>query len=69
MICLHQGPAQQFHGIYIKEIIAGGAAEEDGRLQPGDQILFVDTISLVDVTQEQYAIHHLPFECFLSTML
>jgi C-terminal processing protease CtpA/Prc len=52
-ICLCQGPAQQFHGIYIKEIIDGGAAEEDGRLQPGDQILFVDTISLIDVTQEQ----------------
>ena len=32
----------------------GGAAEDDGRLQAGDQILCVDKISLIDITQEQY---------------
>ncbi|CAF1249551.1 unnamed protein product [Adineta steineri] len=44
---------QQVYGIYIKGIIPNGAADNDRRLQPGDQILSVDNISLIDVTQEQ----------------
>lgn len=48
-----QGESQQFQGIYIKAIVPGGAAEDDGRLQAGDQILCVDKISLIDITQEQ----------------
>ncbi|CAF4049855.1 unnamed protein product, partial [Rotaria sp. Silwood2] len=46
---------QQFQGVYIKSIIPGSAAEDDGRLQPGDQILCVDEIGLIDKTQEQAA--------------
>ncbi|CAF3461693.1 unnamed protein product [Rotaria socialis] len=50
-----KGESQQFQGIYIKAIVPGGAAEDDGRLQAGDQILCVDKISLIDITQEQAA--------------
>ncbi|CAF2382178.1 unnamed protein product [Rotaria sp. Silwood2] len=50
-----KGESQQFQGIYIKAIVSGGAAEDDGRLQAGDQILCVDKISLIDITQEQAA--------------
>ncbi|CAF5049161.1 unnamed protein product, partial [Rotaria magnacalcarata] len=28
-----KGESQQFQGIYIKAIVPGGAAEDDGRLQ------------------------------------
>ena len=48
-----KGESQQFQGIYIKAIVPSGAAEDDGRLQAGDQILCVDKISLIDITQEQ----------------
>ncbi|CAF3620661.1 unnamed protein product [Rotaria sordida] len=47
--------SQQFQGVYIKGIISGSAAEDDGRLQPGDQILCVDEIGLINKTQEQAA--------------
>lgn len=34
----------------VVDVYPGGAAEKDGRLQPGDQILDVNGTSLKDVT-------------------
>lgn len=42
-------------GIYIKSVVPGGAADADGRLQAGDQLMKVDGQSLVGITQERAA--------------
>ncbi|KAK9959434.1 hypothetical protein ABG768_009561 [Culter alburnus] len=50
-----KGPGQEKLGIFIKSVVQGGAANVDGRLNPGDQLLSVDGKSLVGVSQERAA--------------
>ncbi|KAM8889567.1 FERM and PDZ domain-containing protein 2 isoform 2-T4 [Synchiropus picturatus] len=40
-------------GIYIKNLVAGGAAERDGRIHSGDRLLEVDGVSFQGFTYEQ----------------
>lgn len=40
----------------LLEIYQGGAADKDGRLQPGDQVLDVNGVSLRDVTNNTAAL-------------
>ena len=42
-------------GIFIKSVVVGGAASIDGRIQSGDQLLAVDGVSLVGISQGQAA--------------
>ncbi|CAO1424821.1 unnamed protein product [Diamesa hyperborea] len=50
-----KGAGQERLGIYIKSVVGGGAADLDGRLQAGDQLLRVDGQSLIGITQERAA--------------
>ncbi|XP_029161614.1 afadin isoform X9 [Nylanderia fulva] len=50
-----KGAGQERLGIYIKSVVAGGAADADGRLTAGDQLLKVDGQCLVGITQEKAA--------------
>ncbi|KFB41289.1 AGAP004039-PA-like protein [Anopheles sinensis] len=52
-----KGAGQERLGIYIKSVVGGGAADIDGRLQAGDQLLEVDGQSLIGITQERAADH------------
>nr|XP_029716116.1 afadin isoform X5 [Aedes albopictus] len=52
-----KGAGQERLGIYIKSVVTGGAADLDGRLQAGDQLLEVDGQSLIGITQERAADH------------
>ncbi|XP_067124139.1 afadin-like isoform X2 [Centruroides vittatus] len=49
------GVDQDKLGIYVKSVVKGGAADLDGRLQAGDQLLKVDGQSLVGISQEKAA--------------
>uniref|UniRef100_A0A8C4RWT3 Afadin n=1 Tax=Erpetoichthys calabaricus TaxID=27687 RepID=A0A8C4RWT3_ERPCA len=50
-----KGAGQDKLGIYIKSVVKGGAADLDGRLAAGDQLLSVDGKSLVGLSQERAA--------------
>lgn len=50
-----RGVGQDKLGIYVKSVVKGGAADLDGRLQAGDQLLKVDGQSLVGISQEKAA--------------
>ncbi|KAF5291704.1 hypothetical protein FQR65_LT11397 [Abscondita terminalis] len=50
-----KGAGQERLGIYIKSVVPGGAADRDGRLTAGDQLLSVDGQSLLGITQEKAA--------------
>uniref|UniRef100_A0A669BGQ3 Afadin, adherens junction formation factor n=1 Tax=Oreochromis niloticus TaxID=8128 RepID=A0A669BGQ3_ORENI len=52
---LGKGAGQEKLGIYIKSVVKGGAADMDGRLAAGDQLLSVDGRSLVGLSQERAA--------------
>ncbi|XP_061600532.1 tyrosine-protein phosphatase non-receptor type 13 [Cololabis saira] len=43
----------RYGGIYIKSLVPGGAAEQDGRIQTGDRLLEVDGSNLRGVTHKQ----------------
>ncbi|XP_077470416.1 tyrosine-protein phosphatase non-receptor type 13 [Stigmatopora argus] len=43
----------RYGGIYIKSLVVGGAAEQDGRIQIGDRLLEVDGSNLRVVTHQQ----------------
>ncbi|KAG9275334.1 tyrosine-protein phosphatase non-receptor type 13-like isoform X1 [Astyanax mexicanus] len=43
----------RYGGIYIKSLIPGGAADQDGRIQIGDRLLEVDSCNLRSVTHRQ----------------
>lgn len=49
------GEGQQQQGIYIKSVVEGGAAAQDGRLAAGDQLLEVDGKSLIGLSQDRAA--------------
>ncbi|KAM9345396.1 tyrosine-protein phosphatase non-receptor type 13 [Symphorus nematophorus] len=51
----------RYGGIYIKSLVSGGAAEQDGRIQIGDRLLEVDGSNLRGVT------HHQAVECLKRT--
>ena len=38
-------------GIFIKSVVMGGSASRDGRLESGDQLLEVDGVSLIGISQ------------------
>lgn len=40
----------------IRSLVPGGVAERDGRLLPGDRLMFVDDIHLEDSSLD-YAVH------------
>ncbi|KAH9425593.1 Mllt4p [Dermatophagoides pteronyssinus] len=50
-----RGTNQTQSGIYIKSVVKGGAADMDGRLEAGDQLLKVDGQTLIGITQEKAA--------------
>ncbi|XP_043919082.1 afadin isoform X3 [Protopterus annectens] len=50
-----KGAGQEKLGIYVKSVVKGGAADLDGRLSAGDQLLSVDGQSLVGLSQERAA--------------
>lgn len=41
------------YGIYVRQIVAGGAAARDGRLETGDQILAIANSPLIDRDQSE----------------
>ena len=51
-----QSESQSCQGIYVREVVEKGVARQDGRLEPGDQLLAVDKTSLIDATQDEWAI-------------
>ncbi|KAK2876971.1 hypothetical protein Q8A67_021067 [Cirrhinus molitorella] len=51
----------RYGGIYIKSLVPGGAAEQDGRIQTGDRLLEVDGTRLQGFTDQQAA------ECLART--
>ncbi|XP_069573989.1 tyrosine-protein phosphatase non-receptor type 13 [Brachyistius frenatus] len=51
----------RYGGIYIKTLVPGGAAEQDGRIQIGDRLLEVDGSNLRGAT------HHQAVECLKKT--
>ncbi|XP_022253021.1 afadin-like isoform X2 [Limulus polyphemus] len=50
-----KGTTQDKLGIYIKSVVKGGSADQDGRLKGGDQLLRVDGHSLIGISQEKAA--------------
>uniref|UniRef100_A0A1I7ZYK2 PDZ domain-containing protein n=1 Tax=Steinernema glaseri TaxID=37863 RepID=A0A1I7ZYK2_9BILA len=50
-----QGVGDREMGIYVKNVLDGGAARRDGRIEIGDQLLSVNGQSLLGITQEQAA--------------
>uniref|UniRef100_A0A8C4QSF1 Afadin, adherens junction formation factor a n=1 Tax=Eptatretus burgeri TaxID=7764 RepID=A0A8C4QSF1_EPTBU len=50
-----RGSGEDKMGIYVKSVVKGGAADRDGRLAAGDQLLCVDGNSLVGLSQERAA--------------
>ncbi|VDK88225.1 unnamed protein product [Dibothriocephalus latus] len=41
------------YGIYVRQVVVGGAAARDGRLETGDQILAVQNCPLIDCDQSE----------------
>ncbi|VDK40504.1 unnamed protein product [Gongylonema pulchrum] len=54
MFCVIQGVGERSVGIYVKKVVDQSAAQRDGRLEPGDQLLSVNGQSLVGISQEEY---------------
>ncbi|XP_071812891.1 partitioning defective 3 homolog isoform X2 [Apostichopus japonicus] len=40
-------------GIFIKSVMHGGAASKDGRLRPNDQLLYINNVSLINMSNSQ----------------
>ncbi|CAJ0944381.1 unnamed protein product, partial [Mesorhabditis belari] len=50
-----QGVGDPHVGIYVKKVVDGGPAALDGRLEAGDQLLSVNGMPLINITQEEAA--------------
>ncbi|KAI6182523.1 Afadin [Aphelenchoides bicaudatus] len=47
-----QGIGDRYLGIYVKKVVEGSIAYREGHLETGDQLLSVNNVSLLNVTQE-----------------
>lgn len=52
LVCVH---CRNGTGVFISDVVKGGAAELDGRLMQGDQILSVDGDDMRQASQETVA--------------
>jgi len=49
--------------VLVRSLVSGGAAEKDGRLEPGDRLIFVNEASL-EFADLETAVHVLKVESF-----
>lgn len=53
----------RYGGIYIKSLVPGGAADQDGRIQTGDLFLFVSSVCVLIAVQNMKMLIKTVFFC------